>query len=93
MAVPLLTGGCLILLYIYREHYGWVAPSCLVFYGLALVGASNFTFGEVKHLGLCEIILGLIAACLPGNGLLFWGLGFGVLHIIYGSLMYFKYDK
>ncbi|MEO6850512.1 MAG: hypothetical protein ABI203_11505, partial [Mucilaginibacter sp.] len=93
MAVPLVSGGVLILVHIFRGHYGLVAPSCLVFYGLALVSASNFTFTDVKYLGLCEIALGLVAACLPGHGLLFWAIGFGVLHIIYGSMMYLKYDR
>jgi general stress protein CsbA len=93
MAVPLIAGGMLILVHIYHGHYGIVSPSCLIFYGLALVSASNFTFKDVRYLGLCEIILGLIAACLPGYGLLFWAIGFGVLHIIYGSMMYFKYDR
>ena len=78
---------------LFRGHYGIVAPSSLIFYGLALVGASNFTFTDVKYLGLCEIVLGLTAACLPGYGLLFWAIGFGVLHIVYGSMMYFKYDR
>jgi hypothetical protein len=64
-----------------------------MFYGLALVSASNFTFADVKYLGLCEILLGLIAACVPGYGLLFWAIGFGVLHIIYGARIYLKYDK
>jgi hypothetical protein len=93
MAVPLLSGGALVLVHLFRRHYGLIAPSCLVFYGLSLVAASNFTFTDVKYLGLCEIVLGLIAACLPGYGLLFWAIGFGVLHIIYGSLMYLKYDR
>ena len=93
MAVPLVSGGFLILVLIYRGHYGIVAPASLIFYGLALVGAGNFTFTDVKYLGLCEIVLGLIAACLPGYGLLFWAIGFGVLHIVYGSIMHFKYDR
>jgi hypothetical protein len=93
MAVPLISGGLLILILIYRGHYGILAPLSLIFYGLALIGASNFTFKDVRHLGLSEIILGLVAACLPGFGLLFWALGFGVLHIVYGSMMYFKYDR
>jgi len=93
MTVPLVSGGLLILVHIYHGHYGIVSPSCLVFYGLALISASNFTFTDVKYLGLCEIILGLIAACLPGYGLLFWAIGFGLLHIVYGSMMYFKYDR
>ena len=60
---------------------------------MSLISASNFTFGDVKYLGILEIILGLIAACFPGYGLLFWAIGFGVLHIVYGSMMYLKYDK
>jgi general stress protein CsbA len=93
MATPLTTGAIVILIFIHRGYYGIVAPSSLIFYGLSLVSASNFTFTLVKYLGLCEIILGLIAACLPGYGLLFWAIGFGVLHIVYGSMMYFKYDR
>jgi general stress protein CsbA len=93
MATPLVTGGILIVIFISRGYYGIITPSTLIFYGLSLVSASNFTFTDVKYLGLLEIVLGLIAACLPGYGLLFWAIGFGVLHIIYGSMMYLKYDR
>jgi hypothetical protein len=93
MAVPLVSGGILIVILLLRGHYGIIAPASLIFYGLSLVSASNFTFTLVKYLGLCEIALGLIAACLPGYGLLFWAIGFGVLHIIYGSMMYLRYDR
>ena len=93
MAVPLIAGGIFILIHFYRGYYGFISPSCLIFYGLALVAASNFTFKDVRYLGICEITLGLVAACLPGYGLLFWAIGFGLLHIIYGSMMYIKYDR
>lgn len=93
MVVPLLTGGLLILIFLYRGYFGIVAPAMLVFYGLALIGASNFTYTDIKYLGLCEIVLGLIAAFMPGYGLAFWAIGFGVLHIVYGSVMYLKYDR
>jgi len=93
MAVPLVAGGILTFIFLARGYYGTIAPITLIFYGLSLVGASNFTFSDVKYLGILEIILGLIAACLPGYGLLFWAIGFGLLHIIYGSMMYLKYDK
>jgi hypothetical protein len=93
MAVPLVSGGIFIFILLLRGHYGIVSAASLIFYGLSLVSASNFTFTLVKYLGLCEIALGLVAACLPGYGLLFWAIGFGVLHIIYGSLMYLKYDR
>jgi hypothetical protein len=93
MAIPLFTGGIFIFILLYQGYYAFIIPSMLLFYGLSLISASNFTFTDVKYLGLCEIIIGLIAACLPDYGLLFWAIGFGVLHIIYGSLMYFKYDR
>ena len=93
MMAPLMAGGVLILILLYRGYFGVVSPASLIFYGLALIGASNYTFTDIKYLGLCEVLIGLIAACLPGYGLLFWAIGFGVLHIVYGSMMYFKYDK
>ncbi|WP_028298561.1 hypothetical protein [Olivibacter sitiensis] len=91
--IPLVTGGLLILILLVRGHFGIIAPACLVFYGLALVSASYYTFQDVRRLGLCEIALGLGAALLPGYGLLFWAAGFGVLHILYGLIMYYKYDN
>lgn len=90
---PLLTGGCFVLILLAKHHYGIIAPGCLIFYGLALAAASQYTFGDVRWLGIMEIILGLIALLFPGYGLLFWALGFGVLHILYGTIMYFKYDR
>jgi hypothetical protein len=93
MIVPLLTGGIVIVLFFYYEDIRFIVPTMLIFYGLSLVSASNFTFTDVKYLGLLEIALGLIAACFPRYGLLFWAIGFGVLHIIYGSMMYLKYDR
>ena len=93
MLVPLVTGGILILILLGRGYYNVVSPLCLIFYGLALINASNFTFKDVRYLGLLEIVLGLTTACIPNYGLQFWAIGFGVLHIIYGSIMYLKYDR
>jgi len=93
MIVPLFAGGLLILIFIWREYFGIVAPAALIFYGLALVGAGNYTYKGVQYLGINEILLGLVAAAYPGYGLWLWAIGFGVLHIIYGSVMYFKFDR
>jgi hypothetical protein len=72
-----------------------VAPSTLIFYGLALVNASKYTLDDIKYLGYCEIILGLLNGIWmsAGNGLLFWCIGFGFLHIVYGVFMHLKYNK
>ncbi|MXV51831.1 hypothetical protein GS399_12670 [Pedobacter sp. HMF7647] len=91
--LPLITGGIFVIILLIKGFIGVIAPGCLIFYGLSLVAASNYTYGDVKWLGIFEIVLGLIAALLPGYGLFFWAAGFGVLHIIYGAVMYFKYDR
>ncbi len=91
--VPLLTGGGFVLILLYQEYYGLIAPTCLIFYGLTLVAASQYTYGDVKWLGICEIGLGLLSTIIPGYGLAFWAIGFGVLHILYGTVMHFKYDR
>lgn len=91
--IPLAAGGILCLIFINKGYIGIVAPLTLIFYGLALVNASKFTYSEIRSLGLMEIALGLIASHWIGFGLLFWAVGFGVLHIIYGGWMFFKYEK
>ncbi|RYE18886.1 MAG: hypothetical protein EOP42_29980 [Sphingobacteriaceae bacterium] len=92
-ALPLFTGGCFVLILLFKGDFALIAPGCLIFYGLSLVAASQYTFGDVKWLGICEIGLGLISTLFPGFGLYFWALGFGVLHIVYGTIMHFKYDR
>lgn len=91
--IPLLSGGFFILLLIEKEILGLVAPLTLLFYGLACINASKYTLGDVRYLGITLILLGLLSTWFLGYGLLFWALGFGVCHIIYGSLMYFKYGE
>ena len=91
--VPLVTGGIYILIKLNSQHYGLTASLMLIFYGLALVNAAKYTIGNVRYLGYIEIILGLVCAALPGYGFWFWVIGFGLLHIIYGSLIYFKEEK
>lgn len=93
MAIPLVTGGIFILIMLYSGHFGIAAPASLIFYGIALIQGSSNTYDEVRYLGFLEIILGLISAVFYGYGLLFWAVGFGVLHIVYGAIMYNKYDK
>ncbi len=91
--IPLITGGIYIIIKLNSQHYGLTASLMLIFYGLALVNASKYTIGNVKYLGYAEIIIGLLCAALPGYGLWFWLLGFGLFHIIYGSIMYIKERK
>lgn len=91
--IPLTTGGFFILFLIEKEILGLVAPLTLIFYGLACVNASKYTLGDIRYLGITMIFLGLFSTWFIGYGLLFWALGFGVCHILYGSIMYYKYDR
>jgi uncharacterized membrane protein YidH (DUF202 family) len=93
MAVPLVAGGLLILILIMKGLVGLLAPCSLVFYGLALYSAGNFTYREVRSLGLLQILFGLLGAYFIGYGLVFWALGFGVTHIVYGIYMHYRYER
>ncbi|WP_423127377.1 hypothetical protein [Gaoshiqia sp. Z1-71] len=93
LAIPLISGGILILIFTFRGIYSLVAPFCLVFYGLALVNAAKYTRQEIFNMGLFQILLGILSAVFPGLGLIFWALGFGLVHIIYGIVMYFRYER
>ena len=92
-SIPLVTGGIFAILLLRQEVYGLIAPITLIFYGLACLNASKYTLKDVRYLGITEIILGLLAVEFSGYGLYFWVIGFGVCHVIYGALMYFKYDR
>ncbi|MDT0556735.1 hypothetical protein [Patiriisocius hiemis] len=91
--IPLVAGGLYILIILQQQKYGQTGALMLIFYGLALLNASKYSIGHVRYLGITEIILGLICALFPGYGFWLWVLGFGVMHIIYGSLMYIQEKK
>ena len=91
--IPLVAGAIYIIIILNHQKYGQTGALMLIFYGLALINASKYTVGDIKYLGYTEVVLGLVAASLPGYGFWFWVLGFGVMHIIYGTLMYFKHDR
>lgn len=95
MFIPLVAGGlfCIALLY----HGGGMAlligPTMLIFYGLALVNGSKYTLHDIRYLGYLQIALGIVASFYLGYGIIFWAFGFGVLHIVYGIYMWFKYER
>jgi hypothetical protein len=93
MIIPLAAGGLFISGMLQYNDWRFVAPACLVFYGLALVNASKYTLTDIRYLGYFEIVVGLVNMQFIGYGLYFWALGFGVLHIIYGIVMWWKYER
>jgi hypothetical protein len=91
LAIPLIAGAVFCFALVYHQMFILVAPSTLIFYGLALLNAEKYTYSDIKYLGFSELILGSIALFFVGYGLVFWILGFGILHIFYGLLLFKKY--
>ena len=91
--IPLFSGGIFSLFLIHHQLYGLVAPATLIFYGLGLVNASKHSYEELEKLGYVELILGITASYFMGMGLLFWMIGFGLGHVVFGLYLHFKYDR
>lgn len=93
LSIPLVVGGIISMMFLFRGYVGIILPMTLIFYGLALVNVSKYTLNEIRSLGLIEILLGLLALQLVGYGLIIWSIGFGVLHIVYGFIIKTKYKS
>lgn len=93
LSIPLVSGGIFCAGLLYHGYIGFIVPTMLIFYGLALVHASKYTRDDVRSLGIAEILLGFVSMFVGGYALVFWALGFGILHIAYGTYMYVKYEK
>lgn len=93
MIVTLGSGGLLIIILSSHSLIGLIPATMLIFYGLSLFNAGKYTFGEVRYLGLIQILLGLAAAFSPEYSLILWALGFGAVHIIYGIFLHYRYQR
>jgi hypothetical protein len=93
LAIPLAVGAVFLFRMIYFDAYALLAPGCLLFYGLALLNASKYTLQEIRWLGISQILVGLINLVFLDYGIYFWAFGFGILHILYGSYMWWTYER
>ncbi|MBA4304972.1 MAG: hypothetical protein C0424_12155 [Sphingobacteriaceae bacterium] len=93
LAVPLLTGGMLLLAFTWLGAFSLLLPISLLFYGITLYQAGPVTYTALRILGLLNLALGFLALLLPEHAMLFWAAGFGLLHIVYGLFIHFRYEK
>lgn len=93
ITTPLLCGGVLMIIFVFHGLIGLLAPISLIFYGLALYTAGNYTYREVRYLGLIQIVLGLISCCCIACSMSLWAVGFGLMHIVYGIYIHLKYER
>jgi hypothetical protein len=93
VTIPMVAGAFLIWRLLDMGVYGLIAPASLIFYGLGLINASKYTFPEIRYLGFGQLVLGIINLWMTGEGLTFWAIGFGILHILYGFIMWWKNER
>ena len=93
VSIPLIAGAIFLFKLVHFGTFGLIAPGCLIFYGLALINASKYTLNEIRYLGYLQMLLGIINLWFVGYGLYFWAAGFGLLHIAYGTYMWWKYER
>lgn len=93
LVIPLALGGFFTISLYFQGYYFLLIPAMLIFYGFSLLNGSKYVQSDIKYLGYSEIILGVLASYFYLYGHFFWAFGFGFLHIFYGLIMYFKYDK
>ncbi len=93
LLVPLIAGGIFCVILWQSGDPALIGGITLLFYGLALINTSKFTAPEVKYFGFIEIALGSLAAAMTEHWLFIWAFGFGALHIVYGTVVYMKYEK
>jgi hypothetical protein len=91
LLIPLFTGGLFIIITLSRVPANVTVASTLIFYGLAVISAGKFTFGEIHWLGVLEVATGLVCLLLPEWSIFIWAVGFGVIHIFYGLFMHLRY--
>ncbi|MBK9107613.1 MAG: hypothetical protein IPM92_04320 [Saprospiraceae bacterium] len=92
LCIPLIVGGVYCIILLYHQQIKFIMPLTLIFYGLALINASKYTMAHIRYLGFVQICIGLLASLFLEYGLLFWALGFGLVHITYGIISYYKYE-
>jgi len=60
----------------------------LLLYGVAVVAAGTFSVRVVPLMGACFMILGVLTLLVvPGAGNLMLALGFGALHVVFGTII------
>lgn len=91
LLIPLAAGGLFVLFTVRTVPANVTAASTLIFYGVAMMSAGKFTFGEIHWLGVLEVVTGLVCLLLPQWTIVIWAAGFGVIHICYGLFMHLRY--
>ena len=90
---PPLLAGVVIVLGLWRSgHYYEMAPVCMVSYGAAVACGGAFSVRVVPIMGWLFIVAGAAAFVIPANySNLMMAASFGLLHIVFGTVIAKKY--
>lgn len=89
---PMSAGAVLTYALAHRGAFDVLPALWLLLYGTAFVSSGAFSIRLIPVMGLCFMVLGIVAALvrLPVGNLIL-GAGFGLLHIIFGFLIARRY--
>ena len=91
--IPIITAIFIVVAIIQHQEYWLVIPTTLIFYGIALINAGKYSRKEILDLGIGCILSGVLSMYFIEYSFILWGIGFGVLNILTGITMYYKYDR
>lgn len=91
----MVVGGLVCLTPLFNGLWNMVPGYMLLFYGLALVLISPIAFkiSITKYFGYTEIMLGIAALALAPLGIMFWTIGFCILHLVWGIWFKIWFDR
>lgn len=91
----MIIGGLFCLSCFGNGHWELIFGYMLAFYGLALVVISPMAFRKsiTQYFGYLQIAVGLAALVFPQYGMMFWTIGFCVLHLIWGIWFHFVFER
>ncbi|MGH9819481.1 MAG: hypothetical protein ACRD43_04860 [Pyrinomonadaceae bacterium] len=89
---PMLVGGVITLGLWRHEYFYTMPPVCMLCYGAAVVCGGAFSVRVVPIMGWCFMTLGAIAFVLPTSyGNVMMAASFGLLHIVFGTIIARRY--
>ena len=91
--IPIITAIFVVINLINNHEYWLIIPMTLIFYGIALINAGKYSRQEILDLGIGCIFSGVLSMYFVEFSFILWGIGFGILNILTGITMYYKYDR
>ncbi|MDR2848406.1 MAG: hypothetical protein LBV39_04800 [Bacteroidales bacterium] len=94
--MPLVPGAILCPAMVFGNHQEavvYVPAVMLLLYAVALINLSHYYREETRIMGYCVMAIGCIACLLPAYGIFCWLVGFGVMHIIFGIILFIRYER